>query len=91
MSAEERLAWSNQRNQTYVNAHRNDSMETLRANLSGARQETLDLLEQFTDEQLASAVTVSFVTNMTAGSLFVVNAQHPARHIEWIEEGFGQG
>jgi hypothetical protein len=32
MSPEERLAWSNQRNQTYVNAHRNDSMEMLRAN-----------------------------------------------------------
>src|ERR1700681_2237675 len=27
MSAEERLAWSNQRNQTYVNAHYNDRME----------------------------------------------------------------
>src|SRR5947209_18959561 len=41
MSAEERLAWSNQRNQTYVNTHRNDNMETLRAHLSTARQETL--------------------------------------------------
>jgi DinB family protein len=60
------------------------------ANLSAARQETLDLLEQFTDEQLAAPVTVSFVTNMTAGNLFVANAQHAARHIEWIEEGFGQ-
>ena len=90
-SAEERLVWSNQRNQTYVNAHRNDSMETLHANLSAARQETLDLLEQFTDEQLATPVTVSFVTNMTADNLFVANAQHAARHIEWIKEGSGQG
>ena len=90
-SAEERLVWSNQRNQTYVNAHRNDSMETLHANLSAARQETLNLLEQFTDEQLATPVTVSFVTNMTADNLFVANAQHAARHIEWIKEGFGQG
>src|SRR5947209_59567 len=49
MSTEERLAWSNQRNQTYVNEHRNDSMETLHANLLTARQETLDLLEKFTD------------------------------------------
>ncbi len=62
MSAEERLAWSNQRNQTYVNAHRNDSMETLRAYLS----------------------------NMTADTLFVANAQHAARHMAWIEEGFRQ-
>src|SRR5947209_18753899 len=46
MSAEERLAWSNQRNQTYVNAHRHDSMETLGANLAAARQDTRGLLEQ---------------------------------------------
>ena len=91
MSAEERLAWSNQRNQTYVNAHRQESMETLRAQLSKARQETLDLLEQFTDEQLAAPVSTSFMRNLTAGDLFVANAQHAARHMAWIEEGFRQG
>ena len=91
MSAEERLAWSNQRNQTYVNAHRNDSMETLGAHLSTARQETLDLLEQFTDEQLAAPVPLSHLANITAGNLFVANAQHAATHIAWIEEGFRQG
>src|SRR5260370_37505153 len=91
MSAEERLAWSNQRNQTYVNAHRNDSMETLRVQLSKARQETLDLLEQFTDEQLAAPVSTSFLTNMTAGDLFVANSQHAARHLPWIDEVFRQG
>ena len=90
MSAEERLAWSNQRNQTYVNAHRNESMETLRAQLSTARQETLDLLEKFTDEQLAAPVSISYLTNITADTLFVANAQHAATHIAWIEEGFRQ-
>jgi hypothetical protein len=29
MSLEERVAMSSQRNQSYVNAHRNESMETL--------------------------------------------------------------
>ena len=91
MSAEERLAWSNQRNQTYVNAHRNDSMETLRAQLSAARKETLDLLAQFTDEQLAAPVSISYLTNITAGILFAANAQHAATHIAWIEEGFRKG
>jgi hypothetical protein len=91
MSAEERRAWSNQRNQTYVNAHRNDSMETLRAQLSAARQQTLDLLEQFTDEQLAAPVSASFLRNMTADNLFLANAQHAATHLAWIEEGFRQG
>lgn len=91
MSAEERLAWSNQRNQTYVNTHRDDSMETLRANLAAARQETLDLLEQFTDERLAAPVSSSFLSNITAGDLFAANAQHAATHIGWIEEGLRQG
>jgi hypothetical protein len=91
MSAEERLAWSNQRNQTYVNTHRNDSMETLRAHLSAARQETLDLLGQFTDEQLAAPLPPSLIPNVNAGNLFVANAQHAATHITWIEEGFRQG
>jgi hypothetical protein len=52
MSREERLALSNQRNQSYVNAHHDDSMETLVADVAAARQETLNLLELFTDEQL---------------------------------------
>jgi hypothetical protein len=91
MSAEERRTRSNQRNQTYVNAHRNDPLETLRAHLLTAHQETLDLLEQFTDEHLAAPVSLSFLANMTAGTLFVANAQHAAMHLTWIEEGFRQG
>src|SRR5579862_7909987 len=71
MSAEERLAWSNQRNQTYVNAHHDDSIETLRAHLAKARQDTLDLLEQFSDEQLGAPVPASLLTNVTADNLFV--------------------
>jgi hypothetical protein len=66
-------------------------METLRTHLSTARQETLELLEQFTDEQLAAPVSPSYLTNVTAGDLFVANAQHAATHIAWIEEGFRQG
>ena len=91
MSAEERLAWSNQRNQTYVNAHRTDSMNTLRAHISTTREETLDLLKQFTDDQLVAPVSIPYLRNMTAGDLFIANAQHAATHITWIEEGFRQG
>src|SRR5215469_11333484 len=57
MSREERLALSNQRNQSYVNAHHDESMEMLVVDLAAARQETLRLLEQFTDEQLAARVS----------------------------------
>ena len=91
MSAEERLAWSNTRNQTYVNDHSDDSMETLRENLLTARQQTLALLDQFTDEQLAAPVAFLHPANLSAGDLFAANARHNATHITWIEEGFGQG
>ncbi len=91
MSAEERLAWSNQRNQTYVNEHRDDSMEMLRENLLAARKDTLALLEQFTDEQLAEPVSFLHLANLSAGDLFAANARHNATHIQWIEEGFSQG
>jgi len=82
---------ANQRNQSYVNAHRDDSMETLVADLAAARQDTLTLLEQFTDDQLAAHASVSFAADRTAGDLFAANAQHGAVHMTWIEEGFRHG
>ena len=91
MSREERLASSNQRNQSYVNAHHDDSMETVVADLAAARQKTLNLLELFTDEQLAAHASLTFVADRTAGDLFAANAQHAAVHMMWIEEGFRQG
>lgn len=90
-SREERVALANHRNQSFVNAHRDDTMETLAANLAATRQETLLLLEQFTDAQLAAPVSVSFVADRTAGELFAANAQHADAHIIWIEEGWRRG
>ncbi len=91
MSREERLAFSNQRNQSYVNAHRDDSMQTLVADLDAAREATLTLLEEFTDEQLALHPSFSFAADRTAGDLFAANAQHAAAHLTWIEDGWRQG
>ena len=91
MSREERLAFANQRNQSYVNAHHDDNIETLFADVAAARQETLHLLEQFTDEQLATPASLSFAPDRTAGDLFAANAQHAAAHMTWIEEGLRQG
>jgi DinB superfamily len=91
MAPEERLAMANQRNQSYVNAHRDDPMETLVADLAAARQETLNLLDQFTDEELDAPMSLSFMGDRTAGDLFAANAQHASAHIGWIEEGRRQG
>jgi hypothetical protein len=91
MAPEERLAMANQRNQSYVNAHRDDTVETLVADLVAARRETLNLLDQFTDDQLATPASLPHVVDRTAGDLFAANAQHAAAHMTWIEEGFRQG
>ncbi len=77
-------------NQTYVNEHHDDSLEMLAADYLAARQETLDLLQQFTDDQLAALVPTA-IGEQTIGDLFAGRAGHAATHITWIEEGFRQG
>jgi len=77
-------------NQTYVNAHHDDSMELLAADYLAARQELVDLLHQFTDEQLAAPAPL--VTGEWAvGDVFAARAGHAAEHITWIQEGWRQG
>jgi hypothetical protein len=77
-------------NQTYVNAHHDDSMEMLAADYLAARQDTIDLLQQFTDDQLATPVP-TVIGEQAAGDLFAGRAGHAATHMTWIEEGFCQG
>jgi hypothetical protein len=87
MSRDDRIAAGNLRNQAYVDTHRDDTMESLVADVMATRQETLQLLERFTDAQLAAPASVSLVAGRTAGELFVGNAHHAAAHITWVEEG----
>ena len=77
-------------NQAYVDEHHNDSMEMLAANYLAARRDTVDLLQQFTDEQLAAPLP-SVVGDATASDLFAGRAGHAAEHITSIEAGFRQG
>ena len=77
-------------NQTYVNAHHDDSREMLAADFLAARQDTVDLLHQFTDDQLATSVP-TVIGDQAAGDLFAGRAGHATEHITWIEEGWRQG
>ena len=77
-------------NQTYLNAHQDDTLEMLAADYLAARQDTLDLLHQFTDEQLAAPVP-TVVGEHAAGDLFAGGAGHATEHITAIEEGWRQG
>jgi hypothetical protein len=88
---EERLGMAiAQLHQTYMNAHHDDRMERLAADFLAARQDTLDLLHQFTDDQLAAPVP-TVVGEQTVGDVFASHAGHATGHITWIEEGFRQG
>jgi hypothetical protein len=73
-------------NQTTVNAHRDDTLEMLSAQYLAARQELLDLLHQFTDEQLAAPIP-SVVGEATAGEIFAGRAGHAVEHMTSVEEG----
>ena len=77
-------------NQTYVNTHHDDSVEILAADYLAARQDTLDLLRQFSDEQLAAPLP-TVVGEQTPGDFFAGRAGHAATHMTWIKEGWRQG
>jgi hypothetical protein len=76
-------------NQITVNARRDDTLETLVAEYQAARLELLDLLRQFTDEQLAAPVP-TVVGEGVAGDIFAGRAGHASEHMTSVEEGLRQ-
>jgi len=89
-SREELLAWVHQNNQTYVDAHHNDLMETLLADLAQARQDTLALLGQLTDEQLSLPLPGAPWDDGTVGGILITNGRHEHLHLSWLHEGLHQ-
>jgi DinB superfamily len=91
LEEQERLALAvDNLNQAYVDAHHGDALETISADFLAARQDTLDLLRQFTDEQLAAPLP-TVVGEQTVGDVFAWGVGHPRDHMSWIEEGLRQG
>jgi hypothetical protein len=79
-----------QLNQTTVNAHHDDTLELLTAEFLAARQDLLDLLRQFTDEQLAAPIP-SVGGDAPVGDVFAGRAGHATEHMSSVEEGLRQG
>ena len=77
-------------NQTYLNAHHDDRLELLSAEFLAARQDTMDLLHQLTDEQLATVVP-TVVGDGIVGDMFAGRAGHATEHMSSVEEGLRQG
>ena len=89
-SREEILAWIHHNNQKYVAAHHDDSLETLLAALATARQDTLSMLEQLTDEQLTLPIPGALWGDGTISGVLITNAQHENQHLTWVEQGLSQ-
>lgn len=87
---EEILAWIHRNNQAYVNAHRNDTLETLLADLAHARQDTLALLDQLTGEQLSLPLPGAPWDDGTIGGVLMTNAHHEQQHLAWMQQGLQQ-
>jgi DinB superfamily len=87
---EDVLAWIHRNNQNYVNEHHEDDMETLLEELERARQDTLALLEQVSDEQLAIPLPGAPWADGTIGGVLITNAQHERLHLSWVEKGLQQ-
>ncbi len=77
-------------NQTYVNGRHDDSLELLVAEFLAARRDTVDLLGQFTDDQLASVVP-TVVGDQAVGGFFAGRAGHATEHMTAVEEGLRRG
>ncbi|WP_201389936.1 DinB family protein [Ktedonobacter sp. SOSP1-85] len=84
---DEVLAWVHRQNQAYAKEHADDSLEEIFADLSATRQQSLELLEQLTDEQLAQPVPGAPWADGTIGGVLITNATHATIHTSWTEEG----
>lgn len=80
-------AWINQNNQKYIDTHHTDSLETILSDFMAVRQDTLALLEQLTDEQLATPLPNAPWSDGTIGGILITNAHHEHQHQQWVDEG----
>ncbi|HVM52192.1 MAG TPA: DinB family protein [Acidimicrobiales bacterium] len=78
-------------NQDNVEEHRHDDLDTLFADLDAARADTLALLDELTDEQLAAPLPGAPWNDGSIGGVLITNAHHAIQHWQWVEEGLAQG
>ena len=88
---EDVMAQVHRGNQENVDAHREDDLRTLLADLNSARQDTLALLEQLTDEELERPLKGAPWADGTIGGVLITNAYHQRQHVEWVRHGLAAG
>jgi hypothetical protein len=86
---DEIIAGVHRGNETNVEEHRNDDLETLLTDLEAARADTLSLLDRLTDDQLAQPLPGAPWNDGTVGGVLITNAHHEIQHMTWVKEGLG--
>lgn len=84
---DEVLARVHKGNEENVREHKDDDLDTLFTDLDAARADTLALLDELTDEQLASPLPGAPWADGTIGGVLITNAYHAIQHWQWVEEG----
>jgi hypothetical protein len=84
---DEIIARVHQGNQENVDKHRGDDLETLLADLDAARNDTLALLDELSDDQLAEILPGAPWADGTIGGVLITNAYHQVQHLSWVADG----
>jgi len=78
-------------NEENVDAHRDDDVDALLADLQSARRDTLALLDELTDEELALPLRGAPWADGTIGGVLITNAYHQRQHVQWVRDGLAEG
>lgn len=78
-----------ERNQAYVDSRRTDTLDSVRGEFVAAREDTVRLLDEFTDDDLTSAVPTVIGDSDVAG-VFGWGVSHPADHLSWIQHALAR-
>jgi len=84
------IARVHQGNQDNVEAHKDDDLDALIADLEAARADTRTLLDSLSDEQLLEPVPGAPWMDGTIGGVILTNAYHAIQHWTWVEEGLAK-
>ena len=90
-SMEQIMATVHKMTEDWVVEHHDTSLSDVVALGQAARAETLALMGELTDEQLAEKLPGAPWSDGTVGGVLSVNADHGRMHWHWASEGLGLG
>lgn len=83
---EEKIAQVHRDNEAHLQSLRPLDVETLLAELSTARADTIDFIAALSDEQLSTPIPGAPWGDGTIGGVLMANAGHEHQHMTWVAE-----